>query len=205
MTETPATDAPATRDPGTRDKVRTRRAILDAAEQAFIDDPSVSLADVARAAGVSKSGLLHHFGSREQLLREVVADGMERFRAEVHEQVDLAENRPGKVLRGYIRALCDPTGAVATAFAAPGLWRAAQAVEGVAELVAADEASWRAELAADGLDPDRVLVARFAAEGVAGAIGTWVINGDDLARTRELLLRLAEPERPASPPHPRAP
>lgn len=181
--------------PATRDKARTRRAILDAAERAFADSgSSTSLAEIAAAAGVSKSGLLHHFGSREELVRAIAADQLERFRQEVHDRVDLAENRPGKLLRGYVRAMCDPGSAVTSAFAAGGFALAVRGVPEIPEMFAADEERWRADLAADGIPLERVLVVRYGAEGVASALSTWMMDDDDLSRVRAELLRLAEPE-----------
>nr|WP_237421864.1 TetR/AcrR family transcriptional regulator [Gordonia sp. SID5947] len=48
---------------------RTREAILDAAEDAFEDQwfDDVTLADVARLAGVSQQTIVNHFGSKEDL------------------------------------------------------------------------------------------------------------------------------------------
>lgn len=180
--------------PATRDKARTRRAILDAAERAFATSGSASLADIARRAGVSKSGLLHHFASREELLRAVAVDGVERFRRSVLDRVDLAENRPGKLLRGYVRAMCEPDEVITATFASTPLGSVLRGVPGVDEIHADDEEWWRAQLAADGLPIERVLVARYAAEGVAGAMSSWIMHRDDLARVRAELLRLAEPE-----------
>lgn len=183
------TDAPATRD-----KARTRRAILDAAEEAFAaGGAGTSLAEIARAAGVSKSGLLHHFASRDELVIAVASDGLERFRADVLARVDLTENRPGKLLRGYVRAMCDPTAAISGAFAVNGLSLLARGVPGIDALVAEDEARWRADLAADGLPLERVLVVRYAAEGIAGSLATWLVDPGDLDVVRAELLRLAEP------------
>lgn len=184
------TDAPATRD-----KARTRRAILDAAEQVFAaSGASASLAEIATAAGVSKSGLLHHFASRDELVLAVAADGLERFRADVLARVDLTENRAGKLLRGYVRAMCDPTAAISAAFASTGLSLLARGVDGVDALFAADEARWRTDLAADGLPLERVLVVRYGAEGVAGSLATWMVDSGDLDVVRAELLRLAEPD-----------
>src|SRR5690606_22402349 len=85
---------------------RTRRAVLDAATAVILEKGSaVTLAQVASAAGVSKSGLIHHFGNRDQLVVAVVEDVYEQFRATVLEHLDLSENYPGKVLRAYVRAL----------------------------------------------------------------------------------------------------
>ncbi|MEM6794598.1 MAG: TetR/AcrR family transcriptional regulator [Acidobacteriota bacterium] len=63
-----APDSPKRRDPEA-----TRRAILDAAENLFADfgPAATSLARVAKTAGITKSLIHHHFGSKEELWHEV--------------------------------------------------------------------------------------------------------------------------------------
>ncbi|MGX5697554.1 TetR/AcrR family transcriptional regulator [Agromyces soli] len=53
---------------------RTRERILDAAQEAFVEDgiAAVSLRDVAARAGVTHPGVLRHYASREALLGAVV-------------------------------------------------------------------------------------------------------------------------------------
>src|SRR5688500_5757292 len=90
----------------TRDKERTRRAILVAAEKMFSERGSKArLADIAASAGVTQSGIRHHFHSREALLFGVAEDIVQRYWTEIHNMVDLSENRPGKLMRAYVRAL----------------------------------------------------------------------------------------------------
>jgi len=57
----------------TRDPEATREAILDAAEEAFLSKgfAETSTASIARQAGVTKSLIHHHFGSKEALWDEV--------------------------------------------------------------------------------------------------------------------------------------
>lgn len=57
----------------TRDSEATREAILDAAEEAFLGKgfAETSTASIARSAGVTKSLIHHHFGSKEALWDEV--------------------------------------------------------------------------------------------------------------------------------------
>lgn len=52
-----------------RDPESTKTAILDTAEDLFLENgvAKVSLSELARAAGVTKSLIHHHFGSKEQL------------------------------------------------------------------------------------------------------------------------------------------
>lgn len=91
----------------TRNTERTRRAVLAAATQLILEKgAAVTLAQAAAVAGVYKSGLMHHFGSRDQLFIAVVENVQERFRATVLSHLDLSENYPRKMLRAYVRALC---------------------------------------------------------------------------------------------------
>lgn len=188
----PATP-PAT-PPATRNPTRTRRAVLDAAARGLVREGSgLSLATVARDAGVSKSGLLHHFGSRDALLHAVAVDSVEAFRAQVLAQVDLSENHAGQLLRAYVRAMCD---AVLDDEAATAdhlvLWTTLRDHPGVAALVEHDLDRWETDLLADGADPDRVLVVRLAAEGLAAVAAQSVPHARRLVpRVRELLTGLS--------------
>jgi TetR/AcrR family transcriptional regulator len=70
------TTATKTAEAGTtrsRDPEATRIAILDAAEDAFLEKgfAETSTAQIARRAGVTKSLIHHHFGSKEALWNEV--------------------------------------------------------------------------------------------------------------------------------------
>jgi AcrR family transcriptional regulator len=63
---------------------RTRMALLEAADEAFLSGPweRVSLEAIARAAGVTKQTLLRHFGSKDGLLEQTLLHAF----AEVGEQ-----------------------------------------------------------------------------------------------------------------------
>jgi AcrR family transcriptional regulator len=65
----------------------TRRRILDAALRAAADlGPSMRLADVSRAAGISHQGLYLHFGGRDGLLLALLSHMVERFEPQVRHQ-----------------------------------------------------------------------------------------------------------------------
>jgi AcrR family transcriptional regulator len=177
----------------TRDKERTRRSILDAAERTFSDrGANVSIADIATAAGVTKGGLMHHFPSRTALIHAVAEHVTDRMWEEVHAHIDLSENRAGKFTRGYVRAMTggsdyltrisSPTSLVASAVITPEL----------DALYESDAQRLNAAFAADGLPHARTLAIRFAAEGVAAAIGSPYLTSDELAEAREELLALTE-------------
>lgn len=178
----------------TRNTERTRRAVLDAATQVILQKgAAVTLAQVASAAGVSKSGLIHHFGSRDQLVIAVVDDLIERFREAVLSHLDLAENHPGKMLRAYVRALCAGSSDAVAArdFTSGATLSGLYAIPGVSAITQEDAAWWSEQLGADGLSAERIQIVRRAAEGVAVA----ALYGDEdevsVAASRRLLIELA--------------
>jgi AcrR family transcriptional regulator len=58
---------------------RNDTAILEAARAVFIANPSAPIADVAKRAGVGISALYRRYPSKEDLLRELCADGLRRY------------------------------------------------------------------------------------------------------------------------------
>lgn len=181
----------------TRNTERTRRAVLDAATQVILEKgAAVTLAQVAAAAGVSKSGLIHHFGNRDQLVIAVVEDVNARAREGVLRRLDLSENHPGKMLRAYVRAFCSvDEGAAdegtADDVASMSMWGGLYAIPAVAAVLAEHAAWWDSQLALDGLSPERILLVRRAAEGVALARALGEVDADGVATARDLLLELA--------------
>lgn len=186
------TRQPAPEGRQTRNTERTRQAVLEAAVQVILKNGSaVTLAQVASAAGVSKSGLIHHFNSRDQLVVDVVQYVQERFRQTVLGAVDLSENYPGKVLRAYVRVLCaGEQNSADDALAAP-LWNSLHAIPAVAAAAAEHSAWWEEQFSSDGLSSGRILVVRRAAEGVAAAAAFGEEDEEGVATARRLLLELA--------------
>jgi AcrR family transcriptional regulator len=58
---------------------RNDALILDAAREVFVANPSAPIADVAKRAGVGISALYRRYSSKEDLLRELCADGLRRY------------------------------------------------------------------------------------------------------------------------------
>lgn len=85
-----------------RNGLRTREAVLDAAERLFADRgyESTSLTDVGAAAGVSRGTPGYFFGSKEQLYRAVLERCLERVRSAVRSGREraLASNEPPEVV-----------------------------------------------------------------------------------------------------------
>ena len=58
---------------------RNDEKILEAAREVFIANPSAPIAAVAKRAGVGISALYRRYPSKEDLLRELCADGLRRY------------------------------------------------------------------------------------------------------------------------------
>ncbi|WP_432484745.1 TetR/AcrR family transcriptional regulator [Kineococcus esterisolvens] len=181
-----------------RDTARTRRLVLDATARVVAEQGvGVSLDSVAQLAGVSKSGLLHHFRSRDLLLLSLAEDLVERFRAAVHAAIDPRDHARGRLVRGYVNAtfdeLLDGTPVAEHALVIASL----AVVPGVGELLREDTRRWEEEFADDGLHPQRVTLIVRAADG-AGIATLYEGSSDaaELESTRQLLLALSRAEGP---------
>lgn len=182
-------------EPATRDKERTRKAIIDAATLMISEQGAgVSLADIAAQAGVSKGALTHHFPSRRALEYAILADAVTRLWAEVHAHVDLSENRPGKLLRGYIRALTSDSVVLRELFSPTSMLLVLGVEQPVEQLLEEDAKAWREAFAQDGIDESTSLILRLAAEGLAFAIETPYVTTREQENARLRLLQWAEAE-----------
>ena len=107
MTSAPSDRTPD-RQPEARlraDAERNRDLILAAARRLFATEGlGVSMASVAREAGVGKATLSRRFAPREELINAVFADRMDAYAGAVAEA--LADPDPWHGFTGYIHAVC---------------------------------------------------------------------------------------------------
>ena len=178
-----------------RDRERTRRAVLEAAEAVITHQgANVSLAAIAHEAGVTKSGLMHHFPSREDLFAALVEHVIARSWEEVNAHLAPDDDRPGAFTRAYVRALTGDSTYLAELGSATGLL-AQLGVDSMEHVLAADPedpARWNRAFEADGLPLGRAWSIRYAAEGIAIGLGTAYVTDEQLRLAREELLALTE-------------
>ena len=184
-------DRPGRPGRGFRDAEHTRRSVLDAAIRSLITEGlGVSIQAIATAAGITKSGLMHHFNNRTELLVSVAEDAIEDFRNQVNDNIDLAENRPGKLLRAYIRTLFDNL-EYQDSYDPAQLWSVLAPMPEITDLLIDDATRWRDDFIADGLNPDRVTVAMHAAKSfVHEAQLDPGISAESIARAKSVILAL---------------
>ncbi|GGI47375.1 AcrR family transcriptional regulator [Agromyces flavus] len=112
-----------------------RDAVLDAFEGILIEagERAATLDATAKAAGVSKGGLLYHFANREALVEGV----LERFSRLVDEDITVLELAPEGPVAYYVRSSVtvggplDRAGVAATRLAQAGHESAAQTIRSV--------------------------------------------------------------------------
>ncbi|MFI1354375.1 TetR/AcrR family transcriptional regulator [Streptomyces sp. NPDC020898] len=107
MTSPPSDQTPCQQPgPGLRaDAERNRCRILAAARRLYaVEGLGVSMASVAREAGVGKATLGRRFATREELVNAVFADRMDAYAEAVAEA--LADPDPWHGFTGYIHAVC---------------------------------------------------------------------------------------------------
>lgn len=89
-----------------KDPAQVRRQLLDQAARLSVQEglASLSLQDVATAAGVTKGGLLHHFPSKQVLVETMFID----FLAALDREIDAliaADGSHGCFSRAYVEAM----------------------------------------------------------------------------------------------------
>jgi AcrR family transcriptional regulator len=157
----------------------TRRALLDAAGTVIrTRGIAASLDEIAKAAGVSKGGLLYHFPAKDALVRTLAQDLLDSFRAEVEAALDPADTAPGRLTRAYVRASLDTS------------YDEVAIRENIAELARADAERWDRDLRADGLPGPVVTLVIAAADGASTA-PLWGA-GIDVTAARELEQQLLD-------------
>ncbi|MFF2778084.1 TetR/AcrR family transcriptional regulator [Streptomyces sp. NPDC058052] len=177
-------------------RAATRRALLDEGRRRFAADGyhHVVLAEVARAAGVTKGAAYHHFDSKAGLFRAVVAEVQrelgERVAAEAERHEDLWEQlRAG--CRAFLDAGTDPAVRRILLVDAPTVlgwdeWRALDEESSARHLAEALTALAEAGVIAD--QPVEPLARLLSGAMNEGAL--WIARGGDPGATVRSLDRL---------------
>lgn len=174
-----------------RNAEETRKLILAAATRLVGQQGrAVSIAEIARAAGVSKGGLLYHFASKDELLRSLAASLVDEFREKVFDFMAQEEGSdPGKLTRAYIRASFQSVQGEDEMREDIRLASELMFEPSMQEVVQRDADQWRTQLFSDGLNPAIVRVVVAASDGNNAAVlwGTILNREDRTALERNLI------------------
>ena len=141
----------------------TRERLLDAASAVVRRDGAraLTLDAVAAEAGVSKGGLLYHFGTKRELLDAMLDGWLEEFAAEIE-----AAREGRRFASGYVKASDMSGWAAADRATEFGLLAALVDEPGALERVRERYAAWQSQLEEEAGDPVAATVARLAADGL---------------------------------------
>jgi AcrR family transcriptional regulator len=175
-----------------RDAARTRRTLLTTAARMIArHGTGVSLDLIAREAGVSKGGLLHHFPSRERLLLGVVTHLFEEFDAALSRVADPTDKAPGSFTRAWIRATFDDLSDRRLAHERATLVGVLSTVPEATDRIQAEGKRWDDHLARDGLDTQRLMLILRACDGaLTASLYGQHLSPQEITNTRDLLLAL---------------
>ena len=181
----------------------TRRHLLEAASRILTHDGSVHLtiAGVAKAAGVSKGCVLYHFPSKAALIEALVRYNGELMDSEFERLIAAAAPGPGRVLRAWLELHTHrPPMSAERHLDLMGLIAREPALHAI---ITEHRRQQLERLQTDAADADLALLVAFAAEGLGFAeiLGPELIGEATKLRLLALARRLShatEPGRPAA-------
>jgi len=180
----------------------TRDKLLDAAE-AIVSREGVArltLDAVAREAGLSKGGVLYHFGTKDALVGALVARLYETFERDIERIVNASPDEPGRWTRAYVTATVapGPEQAELTREVSAGLLAAIATDPALLDPLRARYDAWQERVERDGIDPALATLARLAVDGLwlAELFGLAPPGGVLRERVLAALYRLMEEGNP---------
>lgn len=143
---------------------QTRERLIDAALHTVQTHgaSALTLDLVAKQAGVSKGGLLHHFPNKEALISALLTNLLAEFEAKVQRYFEQEPTKPGRTLRAYIRATFDEEPLPMEVLML--LMSAVAEHESLLRMVQGDFKGWHERLMDDGIPPARATIIRQAAD-----------------------------------------
>ncbi len=168
----------------TRTALAARNRILDATTRVLLSDgaDNLTIAAVAREAGMSKGGLFYHFESKHALIEGLI----DRLLGGFDRALEGSTSAPGEATRAYLRDGVSLEGAAAGKQLMGGLIGATLVEPALMEPVRERYLAWQARLENDGIDPAVASTVRMAVDG------WWMSDTFDLAPPdAQLRLRLA--------------
>jgi AcrR family transcriptional regulator len=149
-----------------RNSQRTVATILEAAERVIVQSgvEKATIDEVAREAGVSKGGVLHHFPSKDAIVVGLVSTLVSKFEAEVCAQQALDPEPKGSFTRAFLNTVTKSDDHCSEVFFA--LKAAFHNCPALQQLQRDAHLRWQARIEQDGIDPVCASVVRLAADGL---------------------------------------
>lgn len=150
------------------DAAATRRRLIEAAMQLLQRQGAANLTldAVAKEAGVSKGGLLHHFPSKQALSEAMLLLLFAEFEERVEYFLEREPATAGRLLRAYVRATFaeEPEHSPLPLEVGVALLSAMAEQTALRVIILKDSTEWQRRLLDDGLPAARAMVVRQAAD-----------------------------------------
>ncbi len=152
--------------PAKRQREATRTAILQSVGRIVSEEgaDALTIDEVARAAALSKGGVLHHFPSKEALLLAAIRHDLDLFDEMVAHLEESDPGMPGAYTRAYLR-VCVKSFERAHDEGLAFLHQF-RSIPSTIELVREYKARWHQRLEEDGLDAAVAHLVRYTGDGV---------------------------------------
>lgn len=159
------------RKSNTQRSIETKEKLLYSSAQIIIKNgiSKLTLEEVAKNAGVSKGGLLHHFKSKEILIEEMLKFAIKKVDKNFKEFYDKEKKGKGQFLRSYIKAYLYDTN-LEDIFFSKKLWSVflSSMLENpnLIEIFKESILHNQELIDKDGIDPINVLIIRLVIDGL---------------------------------------
>ena len=89
-----------------KEPTNLKKTIINACIELIINDglQKFSLNEVAKKAGVSKGGLLHHYPSKEELIKAIVRENFDTYLDSILSQIKSTKPYPGRTPSIYLQS-----------------------------------------------------------------------------------------------------
>lgn len=147
--------------------MQTRGDVLVAAAEIIArQGPTAFTLDaVARAAGITKGGVLHHFPSKEALIEGLVESVMDEFMNRLTRELDAEPaGTKGRWLRAYLRTVLAAD--YSNKNLIPALAAALAADQGILNRIRESYAQSQEAAETDGINPVQATIMRLAIDGI---------------------------------------
>ena len=175
----------------------TREAILEAANRIVVRDGAskLTLDAVAKEAGISKGGLLYHFGSRNALIMGMIEADVARVQARLDH---LTDGTPGSWTRAYVEDTINVVMPADLELNTSFIAALAENPELIEPFRTASH-QWQHRAENDGIDPVTATIIRLAVDGLYFA-EMFDLGAPNTELRERMLQRLLEMTQP--PPNP---
>jgi Transcriptional regulator len=126
----------------------------------------LTLDAVAKEAGVSKGGLLHHFPNKQALIHAMAKESSRQFVADLNAKVENSPSDGGRWTRAYLEATCEDAANEHSKELSTALIASLYSNPDILAKLRTSYSGWQKNIENDGIDPVAATIVRLAVDGL---------------------------------------